>query len=135
MEDIQEVEHTADLALRVRGRDLGELLVNAARGMSKLLDPGGDPLAGQETRECAIEAFDAESLLVEWLSELGYWAETERFVCTDFEVHEVAPTHLRVTCRGVPVPTLHRHIKAVTYHDLKVEQTARGLEATVVFDV
>jgi SHS2 domain-containing protein len=135
MDSIREVEHTADLALNVQGHDLGELLVNAARGMSTLLNPDGRPLAVQETRECTIEALDAESLLVEWLSELAYWAEAERFVCSEFEVHNVSPTHLRVTCRGIRVSALCRHIKGVTYHNLKIEPTARGLEATVVFDI
>ena len=31
------VEHTADWALRVRGRDLAELFANAAEGMAYLL--------------------------------------------------------------------------------------------------
>ena len=34
---IEELEHTADLSIRVRGRDLAELFVNAARGMFGLM--------------------------------------------------------------------------------------------------
>jgi SHS2 domain-containing protein len=156
MSAFEEVEHTADLALRVRGRDLGELLANAALGLSSLLCPASTqtsdevpyvsargvletsevcPPADQQTRQVEVEALDAESLIVEWLSELAYWAERDRFVCTDIEVQSVAGTHLHAACRGSRRTGLHRHIKAVTYHNLAIVQTARGLEVTIVFDV
>ena len=37
IEEIEEIEHTADLAIRVRGRDLSQLFANAARGMFGLM--------------------------------------------------------------------------------------------------
>ena len=135
MANFQEVEHTADLALRVQGCDLGDLFVNAAQGMSSLLDPEGAAAPGGETRRCEIEAFDAESLLVEWLSELVYWAEVDRFVCSAFQVQHASPTRLAVVCRGSRLREMQRHIKAVTYHNLAIVPTEQGLEATVVFDV
>jgi hypothetical protein len=50
----EEVEHTADWALRVRGRDLRELLVNAARGMSCLLVPDLDAVPTDVERACGM---------------------------------------------------------------------------------
>jgi SHS2 domain-containing protein len=156
MSAFEEVEHTADLALRVRGRDLGELLANSALGLSSLLCPTavrtsdevphawarealGTAEVGRscdlETRQVDVKALDAESLIVEWLSELAYWAERDRFVCTDIEVQSVSGTHLRAACRGSCQTGLQHHIKAVTYHNLAIVQTARGLEVTIVFDV
>ena len=66
--DFEEIEHTADWALRVRGRDLGELLVNAARGMVSLMisNPPATPL--NVDRNIEIDSIDAESLLVDWRS-------------------------------------------------------------------
>ena len=69
--DFEEIEHTADWALRVRGHDLRELLVNAARGMSRLLVPDLTVISTDVERHFELDAFDAESLLVEWLSELA----------------------------------------------------------------
>jgi SHS2 domain-containing protein len=134
--DFEEIEHTADWALRVRGRDLAELLVNAARGMSSLLV--GDwtvPEAAAVEEQLEIQAVDAESLLVNWLSELAYWAEMERIVFTEFTLKEVTSTSLRAIVRGGPAPDLQKHIKAVTYHNLDIVESRHGLEATVVFDV
>jgi len=133
--DFEEVEHMADWALHVRGQDLRQLLVNAARGMSCLLvsDPGAIPV--QVERHLTISAFDAESLLVEWLSELAYWAEAELLAFSQFDLSHVTPQSLEAVVRGGHVPSLHKHIKAVTYHNLSIVETDRGLEATVVFDV
>jgi SHS2 domain-containing protein len=133
--DFEEVEHTADWALRIRGRDLNELLVNAARGMSSLLvaEPANIPITLEEGFE--IEGYDAECLLVNWLSELAYWAETEGIVFHEFNLQQVTPTHLQAVVRGGQVADLQKHIKAVTYHDLEIVETDDGLETTVVFDV
>jgi SHS2 domain-containing protein len=133
--DFEEIEHTADWALRVRGADLRELLSHAARGMSSLLVPDLAVLPIDVVRQVELDALDAESLLVEWLGELAYWAESELLVFREYDLAEVSPTHLRARLRGGRVPGLQKHIKAVTYHNLKIVATEGGLETTIVFDV
>ena len=61
----EEVDHTADWALRVRGGDLRALFENAARGMISLI--GGEAVAGAHEIERRIDlsAPDLETLLVE----------------------------------------------------------------------
>ena len=133
--DFEEIEHTADWALRVRGRDLSHLLLNAAQGMSSLLvsDPTSIPLNHQE--QIDLDAYDAESLLVNWLSELAYRAEAQGLVFAGFELQNVTPTGLQAVVHGGHVADLKKHIKAVTYHNLEIIETDKGLEVTVVFDV
>jgi len=131
----EEVEHTADWALRVRGRDLRELLVNAARGMGCLLVPDLEAVPTHLERRLVLEAIDAESLLVEWLSELAYWAEAELLVFREFDLSQVTPQRLEAVVRGGHASDLQKHIKAVTYHNLEIVETEDGLEVTVVFDV
>jgi SHS2 domain-containing protein len=133
--NIEEVEHTADWALRICGQDLPALLVNAARGMSQLLVADLDALPRHVEENLVIDAYDAESLLVNWLSELAYWAEMHGVVFAEFDIHDVTPTRVQATVRGGVAPHLQKHIKAVTYHKLAVVKTEEGLEATVVFDV
>jgi len=131
----EEIEHTADRALKIYGSDLPQLLCNAADGMNSVLAPQCDTSIGQQIKPIALEAIDADSLLVEWLSELAYWAESELLVFHRFDLHSISPTHVRATAYGRPASNLERHIKAVTYHDLKIIETEAGLTATVVFDV
>lgn len=128
------VEHTADWALRVRGRDFAHLLLSAAWGMNSLLVAEVEAIPREVTRRFALEAFDRESMLVEWLGELAYLAEQEGLVFGEFELEAATPTAVRAEVRGGRLP-LQKHIKAVTYHNLDVVETDEGLEATVVFDV
>jgi len=131
----EEVEHTADNALRVQGRSLEELLRNAALGMNRLMVQDVSSISIRTQKKVAVEALDSEGLLVEWLGELAYWAETQMLVFKQFEMKEVTPTNVRAILFGGKVHELQKHIKAVTYHNLKIIETEKGLEATVVFDV
>lgn len=131
----KEIEHTADRALKIYGSNLQELLLNAAGGLNSLLAREYNGFSPQEEKSVELEAIDSESLLVEWLSELAYWAETELLVFHKFDLHSVSPTHVKATVHGSRLAQLENHIKAVTYHNLKIIQTDAGLTATVVFDV
>ncbi|MCK5418414.1 MAG: archease [Desulfobacterales bacterium] len=50
-------------------------------------------------------------------------------------MQNVTATHLQASIFGGKVSELEKHIKAVTYHNLKIIKTSQGLEATIVFDV
>jgi len=150
------VEHTADLALRVYGRDLPELFVNAALAMFHQLDPvavrGASPTAEHQV---SVEGDDRESLLVNWLNELLYLHETHREVffqftirtlhcdpgshpdrrCQSIALLRASPCTLSVLLRGAPSRDPQQLIKAATYHGLQIEPVAQGLAATIVFDV
>lgn len=131
----EEVEHTADRALRIWGRDLAELFVNAALGMNSLMlavDADSGPAVA---KQISLEAIDAENLLVAWLSELAFWAETELLIFTHFEFRRILPTGLSVLARGNRVAALEKHVKAATFHNLEIRSAPDGLSTTVVFDV
>lgn len=129
------IEHTADWAIRVTGKDLSQLFCHAAEGMSSLMVGDLAILPLNVTRTLELKAYDAESLLVEWLSELAYWAEMDQMVFRQFDLIEVTPTELRGMVKGGRAPILHKHIKAVTYHNLAIARNDAGLETTIVFDV
>jgi SHS2 domain-containing protein len=42
---------------------------------------------------------------------------------------------LKVEMEGAQIVSTDKAIKAVTYHNLKIERTKRGFEVTIVFDV
>ena len=132
---IEIVEHTADWSLRVRGEDLAELFANAAIGMAMLIVENPDALPVSVERSLELQAYDAESLLVDWLNELAYLAETEQLVFSRIEIKEINKRSLEATVRGGEAPVLDKHIKAVTFHNLAIKETESGLEVTIVFDV
>ncbi|MFN2187250.1 MAG: archease [Candidatus Promineifilaceae bacterium] len=129
------VEHTADWALRFWGRNLEELFTAAAIGMTRLMVADTSSLSLDVKREIELEAFDTETLLVDWLSELAYLAEDEGLVFRQFELKIRGTFRLSASVLGGKAEELVKHIKAVTYHDLDIKKGDCGLEATVVFDV
>jgi SHS2 domain-containing protein len=131
----EEIEHTADKSLRVYGRSREQLFGAAAAGMNYLMVGRRVKVDPRISKTLDIESIDAESLLVDWLSELAFWAETESMVFTRIQWLELTEIRLRATVFGDRVSELEKHIKAVTYHNLKIVQTDKGLEVTIVFDV
>lgn len=127
-------DHTADIALDVRGQTLEELFENAATGMfAQMVDVRRLPLVVQRTVH--LEEPDNEALLVAWLSELLYLREVHGEAYSRFAVHFARPGVLDGVARGAVRRRVRRPIKAVTYHGLKIEQTGREYRVSIVFDV
>lgn len=131
-------EHTADLGLRVRAQDLNALFAEAGRGLFSIVVENLDDVRPVETRSFEIAGIDREYLFFDWLNELLFVCDTERMAFAEFEVH-VTGSGLTATARGEKLdPARHRvsrEIKAITYHQLKVEQTTGGWLAEVILDI
>ncbi len=129
----EEIQHTADWALRIWAGSLPELFAEAARGMNAI--SGTQPAPGPSVRRTLeTRAPDAESLLVAFLSELVYAAEQDHLVFNAFEI-ELQENKLKVSMVGVPLLSLNKPIKAVTYHNLLICKTNEGFQVEMVFDV
>lgn len=128
-----EIEHTADWALKVWAPDLSGLFAQAARGMYWLMETTLQPEPRHE-RAIDLNGGDAESLLVGFLSELLYLGESHGLA---FDAFDITVEHSRLTARirGAPIAEQKKEIKAVTYHNLAIEQSPRGVRTTIVFDV
>ena len=129
----EEISHTADWSARIWAEDLPSLFIEAARAMNSL----SGTLTGNGSRvkrTFEIEAPDAESLLVAFLSELLYYQEQENLAFDRFDLR-LANQWLKVEMEGTELSSSDKAIKAVTYHNLKIAKTNEGFETTIVFDV
>ena len=79
------------------------------------------------------KAEDRESLLVAFLTELLYLAETGGVVCDVVELR-CSDTGLTASLTARPIDRIQRQVKAVTYHNLAVKNTIEGVSVVVVFD-
>ena len=80
------------------------------------------------------EESDGESLLVAFLTELVYFAEQGNIGFDNFDI-QIKNDRLKVEMEGAPLKSLSKAIKAVTWHKLEIQKSARGLEVEIVFDV
>ena len=131
-------EHTADLGLRIRAPELPELFSEAARGLFSLLVVNLDDVRPVREESYEIDGDPNDFLLFDWLSELLYTFESQQLLLSQFEVR-IGPSGLQAVGRGEPMD-LSRHdmdheVKAITYHDFKVEQDGQDWLAEVIVDI
>jgi SHS2 domain-containing protein len=126
------VEHTAELELHIDAPTEGRVFVEALRAFAELVDegPAGDVLV------CAVAlaAPDRGVLLVRWLEELVFRAETEGLVPEAVEDLELTADGLVATLRGRRGDPRHL-VKGVSLHGLVFRPAGEGFEASVVLDV
>jgi SHS2 domain-containing protein len=133
----REVEHTGDLGIEVAAPTRAELFRRAALALAALLvEPSN--VKGAEPRMVEITADDDIDLMHDLLAELLQLFAADGFIWHDAAVQEEAGT-LRVILQGEFFdPSRHAfrgEIKAVTYHQLTVEQISNEWRARIIFDV
>jgi len=131
-------DHTADAGLQVSAPDLPTLFADAARGLSALIIENPQDIQPRVPDEIRIEGEQTDFLLFDWLNELLYRFDTGQMLFGEFSI-AVDPRGLVARVKGEKFdPARHRaahEVKAITYHQLGVEQTADGWEARVIVDI
>lgn len=130
-----EIDHTADLAIRVWGHSLADLFIHAAQGMFALMRFSPCNALERATRVIALEAYDKDMLLVDWLDELLYLSTRDAILFDTFDILKLEETQLEAVVHGNRPCHPQRVIKAVTYAGVAIRQTANGYETVVTFDV
>jgi len=137
---VEELSHTAEIGLRIAAPSLAALYACAAAAMCDLADAQPDRAAPPQVQEVVVAAPDREGLLVDWLNELIFLQETTGAYWPEATVNSLAQQEdgiaLHATVRGWRTNQPPRlHIKAVTYHQLRVVPTEGGWRAEVFFDI
>jgi SHS2 domain-containing protein len=131
-------EHTADVAVEATGGDLSALFAAvadglAAAGCESVPATGGDRFAFE------VRAESLEALLFDYLDQLIYERDVRGVLPVDNEasVGERGDEWVvEGSARGVPFELVDaREVKAVTYSEMRIEETDEGWRAYVVFDV
>jgi len=140
MKNYELIEHTADIGIKVYAKDLKQLFVNAASGMFDIIAERKSGI-GSRLNKSAIkinkEAPNLEELLVVWLSELLFLYNTKEIIFNNFNIKKLTDQDIDAAVSGKAIANyrINTEIKAVTYHDLKIEKTKKGFQARVIFDV
>lgn len=132
------LEHPADVGFLAYGATLPEMFANAALAMITL---ACDPETVRETEQRKIEATgeDVESLLFAWLAEILAVMDAERLALRRVAVSFLDEGRVRGVAYGEAM-NRERHpmgvaIKAVTFHQLAVENLGEEWRARVFLDL
>ncbi len=129
------VDHPSEAHILVRGRTIAEVAAEAGLALASLALGEPLPKAMGAWREVEVRSRDRVALLIDWLNELIYLGESERWMPLEFEVLEATATHLRARMRGVALPESPSIVKAATHHDATLEEVGGALEAHLLLDV
>ena len=132
------LDHTADIGLVVYGENLQGLFENAAEGFFHLMTDLR-MVKPKVERRIEMEGKTLERLMVDWLSELLYLHEVENLLFKTFHVDSVGKEGLRAVAVGEPfqegVHVIKSAIKAVTYHQIRVQKENGMWKAQIIFDL
>lgn len=130
----KEIQHTADLALSVWAENLKELFKNSLKGMYQLIGISSNFEQGNNAIQIALQAEDSESLLVSFLSECLFFVLNKRLFLVPEEL-EINDGKLICKMQVFSINKINKEIKAVTFHNLRVNHNNNGYEVIIVFDV
>jgi SHS2 domain-containing protein len=126
------------MGIEATGPDLKSAFRQAALGLiSIIVDPASvDP---RVQKAVIVQGTDSENLLVKWLSEILYLYDGEDFVTSAITIRKLAATELEAVLAGEAVDEnkhrLKMDVKAITYHQLKVEERQDGCVVSVFLDI
>ena len=132
----EELEHTADIRIRVKASNIENLFSDAARALMTVMYGSISP--GTIRRHIEMDAPDTVSLLQGFLSELIFISEVEELVISGAEVR-IGGTHLSADLIGEPFSkgkhTGGREVKGISYSDLTIAREHDSYILEVIFDV
>jgi protein archease len=127
------VEHTGELEVWIEASTKAAIFVDAAAALAETFGAirRGAPMV---RREVSVVAPDDEALLVAWLNELLYLAETEDLRPQRVAALQLAGGSLQAEVEGRVSPA-RSLVKAITFHRLQVAEQDGRWYARVVLDV
>jgi SHS2 domain-containing protein len=132
-------EHTADLGLRATAPDLNTLFAEMGKCLLSAMVEDPASVVARQIGKVVLKGDNREFLLFDWLKELLLRFEMDRVLISAFNVHRVDEAGLVAEVAGEPYdPARHvlaHEVKAITYHELKVEKTADGWLAEAIVDI
>jgi SHS2 domain-containing protein len=135
----EDLGHTADVGLRVRGATAGEALARLALALGGLLSGGG---AAPVVAEARVEVAGGPGLTgtaVALLRELLFRFSTRHLIPVEVEVHRADEAGAEATVAFARHdPELHAEgadVKAVTWHAARLEPEGGGWVGQVVLDI
>lgn len=141
MKNYELIEHTADIGIKVKGKDLKELFKNTGIALFDIIAEQKSGVRHQVSGVKKIpvnqKADNVEELYINWLNELLSLSQVKGVVFKDFDIDKIDNKNVQAVAKAEPASNyrFNTEVKAATYHDLKVEKTDIGWQAQVIFDV
>ena len=136
------LEHTADVGIEAEEKNLEKVFSEIALGMFEVMTNTKN-VEKKIKKEISIESEDLQALLYDFLEKFLILHDTENLMFSKFDVKEIKKEKekwsLECEAWGEEFdPKKHEDrtlVKAVTYHEMKIEKTSKGWKAKVIVDI
>ncbi len=131
-------EHTADIGIRVKGKDLKELFKNAGLSIFEISSRRQFTKNKEHTGIIINQkASTLGDLFVNWLNELISISSARGLIFHNINIIKLQDNALKALCTGSSAQNykINIEIKAATYHRLSIEEDRDGWKAEVILDV
>lgn len=134
------LDHTSEIVVRLHAPSFAVLVEEAGRAFADLVPAYLAGQASPDVREFTLEGRDAAATLVNWMNELVFLAEVERWVPSELSARVDENTTepgraLRIQARGRVLERPFVLVKAATLHGVELRSGRDGIEAEVTLDV
>lgn len=135
------VDHTADIAVQLKGSTIEELFsAGADAWLHSVID--GVNFEADDSNEIELSGTSKEELLVTFLNELNYYLISHKWLC--LSVHSIKifddedGCELSAELQGIKLTkeiNLKHEIKSVMYHQIEIVELNGEYSTLVVFDI
>lgn len=121
------LDHTADIKIRASGKDLSQAFSEAARAVTEAI-AGKSEIEPKVERKVEVVIHKPQILLHDFLTEVIFLFSTEGLLFSEFDVdiRQSMGYKLSATLRGEEYDesrhSLVKEVKAVTYHDMMIDE-------------
>ena len=134
----EELEHTADIRMKITARNFAGLFSESGFALAKTLYGNYADEDPTDIFEIIAEGRDREELLVNFLSELLFLTETEYLVPMEFSL-DVLEKKVSGKVSGILFDSAkHRGgigVKGISYSGISLRETDTGAELLIIFDI
>lgn len=136
------LEHTADVGIEAEEKDLEKVFEEIALGMFEVMTDT-KKVEKKIKKEIKVDSEDLQALLYDFLEKFLILHDTENLMFSKFNVKKIkkenSKWNLECEAWGEEFDS-EKHedrtlVKAVTYHEMKIEKTNKGWKAKVILDI
>jgi SHS2 domain-containing protein len=120
MKKFEFLSHTADVKIKVYGKNLKEIINNSLLALKSFWKP--KLTKTKIEKEIKIESNNEVNLLIDFLSEVLAETYIEKAIFIKFEPQELVSYSLSGKIIGYKFTSLSKDIKAITYHQANLQK-------------
>ncbi|MCK5707951.1 MAG: archease [Candidatus Aureabacteria bacterium] len=137
MKKFTEIDHTADIAFKVFGKNIETLFENAAIALYAHINDTGN-IKEKRSFYVFAEGTDQDELLINWLNELNFLTSTKNYIFCKFSIIELSNKFVKAEVKGEKINKLRhgptREIKSVTYYKNVIKTIDKHIECDIYCD-